>query len=135
MFLRLCSTLRMSSSFCGTISAMLSLIRYFLMTMGVIFLLLIFGAWYIWQTNFWNVQMLAPLFTTSELSMFSATSTAPLPEQFSAALEGENGWIEQFDEATRKCFEERFGEERVGQIEAGDTPTMNEVWQGASCLQ
>ena len=79
--------------------------------------------------------MLAPLFTPSESSMFIATSSVSLPEQWTAVLNSDKNWIEQFDEATRKCFAERFGEERVVQIEAGDIPTASEIWQGARCLQ
>lgn len=114
---------------------MLSLIRYFLMSMGVIFLLILFGLWYVWQANLWNIQMLAPLFVPSELSIVTGTSSISLPDQLTSMWDGEENWTEQFDAETLRCFEELFGTERVQQIQAGDTPTVSEVWQGAVCVQ
>ncbi len=105
---------------------MLNLIKYFLITMGLLFVSLLFGMWYVWHTNLWNVRMVTPLLVPSDQTI--AATTTPTPLQVSEY------WIEQVDDETRACFVTLFGEERVQEIEAGASPTVSELADGVTCI-
>lgn len=102
--------------------------------MGVIFVCILLGLWYVWHTNMWNVQMLVPLFTPSEFTTATSSPQLSIPDEWSADIAAEGDWLEQIDEETRLCFEAELGSERVAEIEAGDMPTTMEMWRGSQCL-
>lgn len=106
---------------------MLSLLKYFLMAMGALFLGILIGLWYVWETNLWNVRTIAPLVLPGDNGTISTTVPVLLQEP--------EGWVEQLEADTRECFVELFGDERVLAIEAGASLTGSELMVGAECLR
>ena len=122
-----------SFSLCYNVANMLSLLKYFLMAMGVLFVGLLLGAWYVWETNLWNVRTVAPLVLPNDPE--TATSSASGLLQLPVLLEDPEYWLEQMDASTRECLVAIFGEARVAEIEAGAEPTTAELVAGIECLE
>lgn len=117
---------------------MLSLLRYFLMSMGVLFLFLLAGVWYVWHANVWNVQALGPVLLPGDIPGWTATSTDAEAGAQAVWLESvglEPGGLSDLSEATRVCFVDQLGEERVQEIEAGALPNPLEITKGLGCIE
>ncbi len=114
---------------------MLQLFRYFFVTLGVIFFLLIIGALFVWFTDAWGVRSVVE-FTLTPKSI-SVDSSAGTSEQ-AQALEEAGLDMNLFSNLTPEqetCFTDRLGADRVAEIVAGAMPSPGEVLQGAPCLQ
>lgn len=116
---------------------MKKVLNIFFVTLGVIFFLLILVATYFYITDPLNLK---PIIFGDDGQQTETTSDAHpyLSEEQEATLE--TFGIDPADvpseitEEQEVCFEEKLGEERVAEIEAGDSPTAAEYFKARECM-
>ena len=109
---------------------MLQIIRYFFVTLGVIFFILLVSLWYVWHTDMWSVRTVADYIL--ERSGPGATVEDMLT---SGSGDGIDIARQEWSEMELECFRNLFGVERVAEIEAGATPTALELMRGMECVE
>lgn len=137
---------------------MITIIRAFFVTLGLVFFLLLLGVAYIWFSNIWQVQTLAKLWLNAsapvvqpsgEQATTTAPATAPTNEdststsartsqaQTEAMTEAgvDESYFTSLSDAEIQCFRDRLGDARVDEIIDGAMPTTAEIISGLSCVE
>lgn len=115
---------------------MLQLLRYFFVTLGVIFFILLLGISFIWFTDTWGVRTVIEYTLAPKSITINSASTGSVEQ--AQALEEAGLDVSLFTDLStvqEVCFIARLGEVRVAEIVAGAMPSAAEILQGAPCLQ
>ncbi len=111
----------------------LKIIRSFFVFLGVIFFILILGAIYIWIADPFNFRALIP----SNISFSEVVKDISSGENNQSKIFDVNN-IDLSSEITpemEKCFIEKLGKERVGEIMKGDETTPSDFLKAGVCLE
>lgn len=112
---------------------------YFFVTLGVIFFGLLLASAYVWFMDPFNIRSLVPQFVPavqiSEQSVDAQHSPELRPEQAALLERLDRGDDIAFSEVEIECFIDILGSSRVAEIEAGDTPSLSEIWSVRTCLE
>ena len=118
---------------------MKKLLNVFFVTLGVIFFIIILLGAYFFITDPLNLKPL--LFGTDGEETVAGDGVDKHPhlnEEQEAALEtigvDPADVPSEITPEQEACFEEKLGEERVAEIEAGDSPTTMEMMKAQSCI-
>lgn len=137
---------------------MQAIIRSFLLTLGFIFLLILFGVAYIWFSNTWQVQTLAKRWfntatpaanevpsvvedkgiesaTKSDSSIDGSAAPATAQTEVMAEAGVDESFFTSLSDAEVQCFRDRLGSGRVDEIIAGAVPSATEIITGMQCVE
>ena len=115
----------------------LDLLRYFFVTLGIIFFAILLFAGLVWWNDGWGLRTLTGyVIAPQSASVETATTTMTL-EQGAALQEAgiDPELFTNISTAQEECFISKLGADRVAEIVAGAMPTAAEVLTGAPCLQ
>lgn len=122
---------------------MFALIRYFFLTLGFIFFVILVAVGYIWFANVWNVQTIFMAVTQDSAIVGAEVPESDEHSDGSPSVEQQKAmedfgisadFFRELGEEERMCLTELLGDSRVEEIRDGAMPTPVEIARGSSCL-